>query len=264
MLSDVSAAVARRHRRRACPTAAGAVETVLADVSDLDAGRSRGRAGGRALRPPRRARSATPACSRPTAASTTCRPRTGSAPSGSTCSAPSTASRAAVAVMRPQGSGSIVLTASVSGLTAWSHAAPVLRHQGGGDPAREGRGGRVRPRRHPGELRVPGHVPLGHPRRPARRRPSTPIAAPAPPRARRGRRPRRRLLVPRRRRVPLDDGLRHRRRRRLLRRPDRSALGDAVHEDVGERLGHVPRPTAARRPSATGTCSCACRARPWP
>jgi meso-butanediol dehydrogenase / (S,S)-butanediol dehydrogenase / diacetyl reductase len=32
--------------------------------------------------------------------------------------------KAAVAVMRPQGSGSIVLTASVSGLTAWSHAAP--------------------------------------------------------------------------------------------------------------------------------------------
>ncbi len=32
--------------------------------------------------------------------------------------------RAAVAVMRPQGSGSIVLTASVAGMTAWSHAAP--------------------------------------------------------------------------------------------------------------------------------------------
>ena len=32
--------------------------------------------------------------------------------------------RAAVGVMRPQTSGSIVLTASVSGLTAWSHAAP--------------------------------------------------------------------------------------------------------------------------------------------
>ena len=32
--------------------------------------------------------------------------------------------RAAVAIMRPQRSGSIVLTASVSGLTAWSHAAP--------------------------------------------------------------------------------------------------------------------------------------------
>jgi meso-butanediol dehydrogenase / (S,S)-butanediol dehydrogenase / diacetyl reductase len=32
--------------------------------------------------------------------------------------------KAAVSVMRPQRSGSIVLTASVSGLTAWSHAAP--------------------------------------------------------------------------------------------------------------------------------------------
>jgi meso-butanediol dehydrogenase / (S,S)-butanediol dehydrogenase / diacetyl reductase len=32
--------------------------------------------------------------------------------------------KAAVAPMRAQGSGSIVLTASVSGLTAWSHAAP--------------------------------------------------------------------------------------------------------------------------------------------
>lgn len=32
--------------------------------------------------------------------------------------------RAAVGVMRPQRSGSVVLTASVSGLTAWSHAAP--------------------------------------------------------------------------------------------------------------------------------------------
>ena len=32
--------------------------------------------------------------------------------------------RAAVGVMRPQGGGSIVLTASVSGMTAWSHAAP--------------------------------------------------------------------------------------------------------------------------------------------
>jgi len=31
---------------------------------------------------------------------------------------------AAVGVMRPRGSGSIILTASVSGLTAWSHAAP--------------------------------------------------------------------------------------------------------------------------------------------
>ena len=50
----------------------------------------------------------------------------------------------------------------------------LLRDEGGGDPARQGRGGRVRPRRHPGELRVPGDVPVGHPRRPARRRRSTP------------------------------------------------------------------------------------------
>jgi meso-butanediol dehydrogenase / (S,S)-butanediol dehydrogenase / diacetyl reductase len=32
--------------------------------------------------------------------------------------------RAAVGVMRPQGSGSIILTASVAGMTAWSRAAP--------------------------------------------------------------------------------------------------------------------------------------------
>jgi len=32
--------------------------------------------------------------------------------------------RSAVGVMRPQGSGSIVLTASVAGMTAWSHSAP--------------------------------------------------------------------------------------------------------------------------------------------
>ena len=32
--------------------------------------------------------------------------------------------RAAVGAMRPQGAGSIVLTASVAGLTAWTHAAP--------------------------------------------------------------------------------------------------------------------------------------------
>jgi meso-butanediol dehydrogenase / (S,S)-butanediol dehydrogenase / diacetyl reductase len=32
--------------------------------------------------------------------------------------------RAAVAVMRPQRSGSIILTASVAGLTAWSHSSP--------------------------------------------------------------------------------------------------------------------------------------------
>ena len=67
--------------------------------------------------------------------------------------------------MRPQGSGSIVLTASVVRAHRVVARRAVLRHQGGGDPARQGRGGRVRPRRHPGELRVPGHVPLGDPRR---------------------------------------------------------------------------------------------------
>ena len=69
--------------------------------------------------------------------------------------------KAAVAVMRPQKSGSIVLTASVSGITAWSHAAPYCADQSRGDPAREGRCGRVRARRHTGQLCVSGHVPVG-------------------------------------------------------------------------------------------------------
>ena len=76
--------------------------------------------------------------------------------------------RAAVPVMRTQQSGSIVLTASVSGLTAWSHAAPYcatkaaviqLAKVAAVEYARDG----IRV-----ELRVPGVVPLGHPRRPAR------------------------------------------------------------------------------------------------
>ncbi len=73
--------------------------------------------------------------------------------------------RAAVAVMRPQRTGSIILTASVAGLTAWSHAAPVLRDEGGGHSAGQGGGGGVRARRDQGQLRLPGDVPLGHPRR---------------------------------------------------------------------------------------------------
>ena len=44
--------------------------------------------------------------------------------------------RAAVAVMRPQRSGSIVLTASVSGLTAWSHAAPYCATKAAASDAR--------------------------------------------------------------------------------------------------------------------------------
>ena len=66
----------------------------------------------------------------------------------------------------------------------------LLRHEGGGHPARQGRRRRVRPRRHPGELRVPGHVPLGDPRRPPARGARRDRGAP-PARARRGRRPRR-------------------------------------------------------------------------
>ena len=79
--------------------------------------------------------------------------------SGSTSSARSTASaprspvdaRAAVGLDRPHRVGRRAHRVVARGA--------VLRDQGGGDPAREGRGGRVRPRRHPGELRVPGHVP---------------------------------------------------------------------------------------------------------
>ena len=43
-------------------------------------------------------------------------------------------------------------------------------------------------------------------------------------------------------------------------RRSRSAR-DALEEDVGERLRHVVAPRPSRRSSATGTCSCACRAR---
>ena len=52
--------------------------------------------------------------------------------------------KAVMPVMRAQKSGSIILTASVSGLTAWSHAASVLRDESRRHPARKGRGCRVR------------------------------------------------------------------------------------------------------------------------
>ena len=81
--------------------------------------------------------------------------------------------RAAVPVMRAQQSGSIILTASVAGLTAWSHAAPYCATKAAVIQTREGRGGRVRARRDPRQLRVPRHVPLGDPRRVCRRRRST-------------------------------------------------------------------------------------------
>jgi NAD(P)-dependent dehydrogenase (short-subunit alcohol dehydrogenase family) len=115
--------------------------------------------------------------------------------------------RAAVPVMRAQGSGSIVLTASVAGLTAWSHAAPYcatkaaviqLAKVAAVEYARDGiRVNCVCP----GTFLSAIHADLG--------------AAPA--RARVPHRPRRRVLVPRERRLALDHGFRAGRRRRLRR-----------------------------------------------
>ena len=123
--------------------------------------------------------------------------------------------RAAVAVMRPQRSGSIVLTASVSGLTAWSHAAPYcatkaaviqLAKVAAVEYARDGiRVNCVCP----GTFRSAIHDDLPPEALDA-------IAGPASARARIGGRPRGRVLVPRERRLPLDDRLGARRRRRLL------------------------------------------------
>ena len=81
--------------------------------------------------------------------------------------------RAAVPVMRAQQSGSIILTASVVRSHRVVARRAVLRDEGGRDPAREGRGGRVRARRDPRQLRVPRDVPVGDPRRACRRRRST-------------------------------------------------------------------------------------------
>ena len=123
--------------------------------------------------------------------------------------------RAAVPVMRAQGSGSIVLTASVSGLTAWSHAAPYcatkaaviqLAKVAAVEYARDGiRVNCVCP----GTFRSAIHadLPTGRARR---------DRGAASPWARVGHRPRRCVLVPRERRLPLDDRVGHRRRRRVL------------------------------------------------
>ena len=122
--------------------------------------------------------------------------------------------RAAVPVMRAQKSGSIILTASVAGLTAWSHAAPYcatkaaviqLAKVAAVEYARDG-------------IRVncvcPGTFLSGIHARPAPggdRRDRGQASA----RARERRRPGRRVLVPRERRVPVDNGLGDRGRRRL-------------------------------------------------
>ena len=71
--------------------------------------------------------------------------------------------RAAVGVMRPQRSGSIVLTASVSGLTAWSHAAPYCATKAAVIQLAKVAARRVRPRRDQGQLRVPRDLPVCDP-----------------------------------------------------------------------------------------------------
>ena len=153
--------------------------------------------------------------------------------------------KAAVPVMRAQRSGSIVLTASVSGLTAWSHAAPYcatkaaviqLAKVAAVEYARDGiRVNCVCP----GTFRSAIHDDL--PARGARR-----DRGPAPAGARRGRRPRGRLLVPGERRLPLDHRLGAGRRRRLLGALRRRA--DAADEDLGEGLRHVAGRQALARP----------------
>ena len=136
--------------------------------------------------------------------------------------------RAAVPVMRAQQSGSIILTASVAGLTAWSHAAPYcatkaaviqLAKVAAVEYARDG-------------IRVncvcPGTFLSGiHEGLPQEAIDA--IAVEAPARARRCRRPGGRVLVPRERRVALDDRVGDRGRRRL-----RRAVGGrrAMHPDM--------------------------------
>ena len=107
----------------------------------------------------------------------------------------------------------------------------LLRHQGRRHPPGQGRRGRVRPRRHPRQLRLPGHLPVRHAHRPARRG-GRRHRGQAPARPRLGRRPGRRLLLPGERRLPVDHRLGDRRRRRL-RRPLRRRLRQAVRERPG-------------------------------
>ena len=124
--------------------------------------------------------------------------------------------RAAVGCMRPQGSGSIILTASVSGMTAWSHAAPYcatkaaviqLAKVAAVEYARDGiRVNCVCP----GTFLSGIHADLPPAR--ARRR-----GGAASSRPRIGRRPRGGLLLPRRRRLALDDRIGDGRRRRVRR-----------------------------------------------
>ncbi len=139
--------------------------------------------------------------------------------------------KAAVPVMRAQRSGSIVLTASVSGLTAWSHAAPYcatkaaviqLAKVAAVEYAREG-------------IRVncvcPGTFRSGiHDDLPAEALDA--IAAKHPLGLGSRGRPDGRVLVPRQRRLPLDDRVRDRGRRRLLRAVRSDPLMPPMHPDM--------------------------------
>jgi NAD(P)-dependent dehydrogenase (short-subunit alcohol dehydrogenase family) len=147
--------------------------------------------------------------------------------------------RAAVPVMRTQHSGSIVLTASVSGLTAWSHAAPYCATKAAVIQLAKVAAVEYAPRRDPGQLRLPRFVPVCDPRRPPRgghRRHR--IATPA--RSGHRRRSDRRVRLPRERRVALADRFGRCRRRRILR-----ALSQGA-----PTLSAVPTSAAGRKRSA--------------
>ena len=83
--------------------------------------------------------------------------------SGQRARAPSTASGPRCRSCARSRSGSIVLTASVSGLTAWSHAAPYCATKAAVIQLAKVGGRRVRPGRDPRQLRLPRDVPVGDP-----------------------------------------------------------------------------------------------------
>ena len=160
--------------------------------------------------------------------------------------------------MRAQQSGSIVLTASVSGLTAWSHAAPYcatkaaviqLAKVAAVEYARDG-------------IRVncvcPGTFRSGiHDELPEQAIDA--IAAKHPLGLGHRRRPGRRVLVPRERRVALDDRVGDRRRRRLRRAVSRGRAADAPDMSWVGVLEHHARRTpdkpiaVDRRPRSSPT-----------
>ena len=150
--------------------------------------------------------------------------------------------RAAVSVMRTQQSGSIILTASVAGLTAWSHAAPYCATKAAVIQLAKVAAVEYARGRDTHQLRVPRDIPIGDPRRPPARG-NRRDRGQASARAGRRRRPGGRLHVPRERRVPLDNWVGDRGRRRLLgavgiMQPDMSWLG--VLELHATRTPHKP------------------------